>query len=534
VTDIVLPLSLKFARARARYIENVGVSRATYTGKARTSELGGDRVGFSLEVTPSQTAERRAIIALMNQIGRRNRLLAYDPAYRAAGSFPAPELFTNSDFTSAPAVGWSAYTDYSVSHTNGVRRVTTLGTSANGTAAPGAQTYPAYQAPTRVSYAPYAVRAALAPHIRASGTNFYPYDFDILANTSTPVPAAGGIATHSGVVNAGGSTVGLLDQSIQMAGISADITFMSYARCILADGGPNLLLQSDVFGTTWTLGGGASAITSNTAIAPDGTGTGDTLQETGTGNVEHYVQQNATVTSAVQDISFSCSVISSTRGWCALRMAEGGTSTFVYVFINLSTGAVGTTFTGTGWSNTRVTVTSQGFGWWRIALTSRKTTSGTTISCLLSSATADGAFNYAGTVSQNAIGLWRGSLAVTGVPVRGTQTTTTAASAEVQTGSAIYVKGLPASTTGLLLAGDQVEITTSYGPELKFLTADLDSNAAGLGYLQFAPALRGSVADNAAIIVNKPMGRFIWTGEMPEWLTDPGVISTASLEFEEA
>ena len=41
------------------------------------------------------------------------------------------------------------------------------------------------------------------------------------------------------------------------------------------------------------------------------------------------------------------------------------------------------------------------------------------------------------------------------------------------------------------------------------VTASLDSDAAGLGYLQFRPKLHRPVNDNDPIIVTKPMGKFL-------------------------
>jgi len=103
-----------------------------------------------------------------------------------------------------------------------------------------------------------------------------------------------------------------------------------------------------------------------------------------------------------------------------------------------------------------------------------------------------------------------------------------------QTGSALAVKSLPASTLGLLLTADLFEVITSLGSELKYLTAPLNSDASGKGYLQFEPPLRGVPADGAPIIVHQPMGRFLYMGSFPTWINDPGVISSATFDFEEA
>jgi hypothetical protein len=89
---------------------------------------------------------------------------------------------------------------------------------------------------------------------------------------------------------------------------------------------------------------------------------------------------------------------------------------------------------------------------------------------------------------------------------------------------------LPVSTNGLLMPDDEIQV----GNELKLVTAPLNSDAAGLGYLQFEPPLRGAPADNAPVILHEPMGRFLFTGELVGWDHEPGIITRASAEFEEA
>lgn len=103
-----------------------------------------------------------------------------------------------------------------------------------------------------------------------------------------------------------------------------------------------------------------------------------------------------------------------------------------------------------------------------------------------------------------------------------------------QTGSGLTVYGLPASTNDLLVAGDQIEVITSLGSELKIVTTALNSSGSGGGHIRFEPPLRGSVSANALVIVNKPHGRWVLTGQPPEWMNEPGKFTSATLEFEEA
>jgi hypothetical protein len=98
-----------------------------------------------------------------------------------------------------------------------------------------------------------------------------------------------------------------------------------------------------------------------------------------------------------------------------------------------------------------------------------------------------------------------------------------------QVGGAINIDGLPTSTNGLALAGDWVEING----ELKRLTADLNSNGSGQGYLMFEPTLRTAPADNTPVIFRNPMGRFIIADERIAWGTRPGIISDVEISLVE-
>ena len=102
-----------------------------------------------------------------------------------------------------------------------------------------------------------------------------------------------------------------------------------------------------------------------------------------------------------------------------------------------------------------------------------------------------------------------------------------------QTGSALNVDALPLSSAGLLLPGDTFEVITSRGSELKICTAPLNSNSSGQGTVYFEPPLRGSVADNAAVVVEQPMSRCIFVGDLPQWTNEPGIFTTCSADFEE-
>lgn len=124
----------------------------------------------------------------------------------------------------------------------------------------------------------------------------------------------------------------------------------------------NLLLQSQTFeNASWSKTD--STITANTDVAPDGTTTADTVTEgtAGTATVAQAVTVQAGATVAVS--------IYAKRGntdWIRLTCING--SVFFRVWVNLATGAVGSSGTGSGGVLVSATTTSAGSGWYRIVL----------------------------------------------------------------------------------------------------------------------------------------------------------------------
>lgn len=96
-----------------------------------------------------------------------------------------------------------------------------------------------------------------------------------------------------------------------------------------------------------------------------------------------------------------------------------------------------------------------------------------------------------------------------------------------QTGGKLAIDGLPTSTERLAIAGDWFEVNG----ELKRLTADLNSDASGNGYLIFEPTLRSSPADNIPVIFRSPMGKFLLAEESTGWGTRPGILSDIEINL---
>lgn len=535
MTDIWLPSWLDIARASISYRDSTAVSRNPYNGQIRTASLGGDKLGASIEFTPqggaSTQMERAALMSFLSQMrGRQNRIFLTDTSYRRRGSFPTSELLTNNTFANGTS-GWTASSLVSISASD---RALRLSRSSNN----GADAGYVHQSGISLSqYVPYAVRGGTRPG-RNSGV-MYPL---VGAGTTLGSSVNGGNASSSafGMITAAFVAMSASSYSVRISDASAigpipgdyfDLGYASLSRCAMADGGGNLMLRSDALQSVpWTVGG--CTINSNQQTAPDGSVTADRIVEDGTSG-SHYAQQAISVAGAEGDYCQYAFVQPFNRTACWLTLNHSGGNLTAY-FTLTAGGSVFSILAGTGWSNPRASIEAIGGGWYRIYLLGRKTGAQTTINAQFGLANPTGTSVYTGTNGLSALDLWRCGVSQSALPVRPVQSVASAVAAESQRGGGIYLKGLPPSTNGLLQLNDQFEVITSLGSELKIASAPLDSDGAGLGYLKFDPPLRGQLADNAAVIVHQPMGRFIFTGDYPQWLTEPGLISTASLELEEA
>ncbi len=82
-----------------------------------------------------------------------------------------------------------------------------------------------------------------------------------------------------------------------------------------------------------------------------------------------------------------------------------------------------------------------------------------------------------------------------------------------QTGFSLNIDGAPVSETGWLLAGDFFQVDN----QLKMVTEDVDTNASGEATINFAPELRDSPADNAALDISSPTGIFMFEPSVMGW-----------------
>lgn len=452
--------------------------------------------------------------------GRYNTLRArVGNTYR--GSFPATELLTNNDFSNG-TTGWTKGSQISHAVSDQVMRCQRIDVGTAMTLVGNASVA------TGIAYAPYIVRGMLMQGVGAHGSigaqlgsiaggQEYGYTISSTYGVKSHVTVPFGTSLYAGLLET--SPAG------QIAGDYIDVPWVSLSRCALVDNSPNLLTYSDQFDNAgWPTKNNLS-VSANAVAAPDGTTTADQLTEnSATG--EHFVEQSVAVSSDAAEFACSVCAKANSRSWIIVRIVENTGSTVAAAWFNLSTGAVGTITNTANWLYGRSFITDLGGGWYRCTLVSRKTNAATTIRARIQMATADASTSYTGNGANN-LYVWRGGLVGSGVPFLPGQTTSAASSGTAQTGTGLNVKGLPVSTAGLLLPGDWFEVNG----ELKRATAALNSDAGGLGYLQFEPPLVYSPADNEPIIVNTPLGRFI-LADNPKWTNQFGVYADLELTFE--
>jgi hypothetical protein len=458
-----------------------------------------------------------------------------DHSYTQRGSFPATELLTNNTF----ANGTTGYAtgSFTLAVADRILRALRVENLASVTSIVRLSA-----AATVVQYAPYVLRVmALAGRgsfadlsLRADSTdNGTEYGQSALTLTH-------GLLTLAFTALATSLRAGLYQQNntVSIAGDYLDTAYFSVARCALVDNGPNALKWSDALtGASpqiWvpTRSSVAANITSPVgAVAPDGTNTAESIIEDATASNSHYLSQAITVASTALDYSFSVSLRAGERTFAELSMIESTSSHQCVVDANLTAGTIGTAAVdGANWTNPRAYIVSEGNGWYRVTVVGRKASAGTTVTARIYMASALGTISYSGNGTSK-IFAWRASLAQSSVPVRGVLTSATAdADGTTQAlAGGLYTKGWPVSTSGLLYAGDQVQI----GNQLLVVTAPVNSDAAGLAFLQTSPALRSAPADNAPVIINQPMAKFMLSNNAQGWSSRPGTFSDATIELEE-
>jgi hypothetical protein len=221
--------------------------------------------------------------------------------------------------------------------------------------------------------------------ITSLGNGWYRCQLVLTAATSTSMPcfvqlaSSSSINSYDGVVGNGlyvwgaqlnrGTvpTTYLATTTAARYGLARDYDPITHAALGLKTepAATNVVLQASAFDSApWVAT--AVTITPNAAVAPDGTTTADRILEDSTSS-RHLVQQSGALPTAAQ-YTFSCFMKAGpSTTWGYLR-TQNGTDGEKFVYVNLSTGALGTVTAGaTG------AIVSVGNGWYRVSLTTTPT-----------------------------------------------------------------------------------------------------------------------------------------------------------------
>ena len=103
-----------------------------------------------------------------------------------------------------------------------------------------------------------------------------------------------------------------------------------------------------------------------------------------------------------------------------------------------------------------------------------------------------------------------------------------------QVNGTLATRGWSASITGILKAGDSIQLGSGAATRLHQVLEDADSDAGGLASLTLWPDLRESPADGAAIVTQSPKGAFRQTANDSGWTADDRGLIKITLSLIEA
>lgn len=117
---------------------------------------------------------------------------------------------------------------------------------------------------------------------------------------------------------------------------------------------------------------------------------------------------------------------------------------------------------------------------------------------------------------------------------RGTPAGTPLVSGPSQTGDQLVVDGWTPSATGVLLAGDWIQVGTGTTARLHKVLDDADASGGGVTTLRIWPSLRESPANNSAVVTSNPQGAFRLASANFQWSLDLAKIYGLSFAAREA
>ena len=105
---------------------------------------------------------------------------------------------------------------------------------------------------------------------------------------------------------------------------------------------------------------------------------------------------------------------------------------------------------------------------------------------------------------------------------RGTTPGAPAVAGASQTGQELNTDGWTATQTGILLAGDYIQLTDGSTERLHKVLVDVDSDGGGLATIDIWPRLRESPTDSSSIVVNDTVGTFRLLDNTTRWFEQLG------------
>jgi hypothetical protein len=104
-----------------------------------------------------------------------------------------------------------------------------------------------------------------------------------------------------------------------------------------------------------------------------------------------------------------------------------------------------------------------------------------------------------------------------GGTARGVATGTPLVKGASQTGNQLITDGWTINTTGILKAGDYIQLGSGDTAKLHKVLDDVNSDSSGNATLTLWPDLRSAPSDNAAIVVSNPKGLFRLSTSQQDW-----------------
>lgn len=206
-------------------------------------------------------------------------------------------------------------------------------------------------------------------------------------------PATFTRATTATTVNSSGTIISV---ATGVARSWYDPTTLAYGGYLAEGARTNLCLQSEDLATTWSVaGGGNSSVNTNSAIAPDGATTADTLVEDSSSG-QHFINQGFTKDGSA--IAYTCSVWAKPAGrnFCGVRLddfaSNGARCDFTLVGSGAASAVVGL---GTPFTSLSAEIKSYANGWYRCTLSATSNTA-TALRIVLQLESASGTISYQG------------------------------------------------------------------------------------------------------------------------------------------